>query len=126
MLDLGLTGKVAIVTGGSVGLGRAAAMRLAREGARVSICARRKEVLERTAAEIRQGGGDVLAIPADVTRPEDIENVVKATTDRFGGIDILLNNAGTSSAAAFMDVDDRAWQTDIEQDNVDILVPQDV
>ncbi len=114
MLDLGLTGKVAIVTGGSVGLGRAAAMRLAREGARVSICARRKEVLERTAAEIRQGGGDVLAIPADVTRPEDIENVVKATTDRFGGIDILLNNAGTSSAAAFMDVDDRAWQTDIE------------
>jgi len=114
MLDLGLTGKVAIVTGGSVGLGRAAAMRLAREGARVSICARRKELLERTAAEIRQGGGDVLAIPADVTRPEDIENVVKATTDRFGGIDILLNNAGTSSAAAFMDVDDRAWQTDIE------------
>lgn len=114
MLDLGLTGKVAIVTGGSVGLGRAAAMRLAREGARLSICARRKEVLERTAAEIRQGGGDVLAIPADVTRPEDIENVVKATTDRFGGIDILLNNAGTSSAAAFMDVDDRTWQTDIE------------
>jgi NAD(P)-dependent dehydrogenase (short-subunit alcohol dehydrogenase family) len=114
MLDLGLTGKVAIVTGGSVGLGRAAAMRLAREGARVSICARRKEVLERTAAEIRQGGGDVLAIPADVTRPEDIENVVKATTDRFGGIDILLNNAGTSAAAAFEKVDDDTWHEDFE------------
>jgi 3-oxoacyl-[acyl-carrier protein] reductase len=114
MLDLGLTGKVAIVTGGSVGLGRAAAMRLAREGARVSICARRKEVLERTAGEIRHAGGDVLAIPADVTRAEDVEGVVKATTERFGGVDILLNNAGTSSAAAFMDVDDRTWQTDIE------------
>src|SRR5207249_7733430 len=85
MLDLGLTGKVAIVTGGSAGLGRAAALRLAREGARVSICARRKEVLERTAGEIRQAGGDVLAIPADVTRAEDVEAVVKATTERFGG-----------------------------------------
>ena len=114
MLDLGLTGKVAIVTGGSVGLGRAAAMRLAREGARVSICARRKEVLERTAGEIRHAGGDVLAIPADVTRADDVEAVVKATTERFGGVDILLNNAGTSSAAPFMEVDDRTWQTDIE------------
>src|SRR2546430_9655101 len=102
MLDLGLTGRGAIVTGGGAGLGRAAAMRLAREGARVSICARRKEVRERTAGEIRQAGGDVLAIPADVTRAEDVEAVVKATTERFGGVDILLNNAGTSAAAAFM------------------------
>jgi NAD(P)-dependent dehydrogenase (short-subunit alcohol dehydrogenase family) len=114
MMDLGLTGKVAIVTGGSAGLGRAAAMKLAREGARVSICARRKEVLERTAGEIRLAGGDVLALPADVTRAEDVESVVKATVERFGGVDILLNNAGTSSAAAFMDVDDRTWQTDID------------
>jgi 3-oxoacyl-[acyl-carrier protein] reductase len=114
MLDLGLTGKVAIVTGGSAGLGRAAAIRLAGEGVRVSICARRKEVLERTAGEIRHAGGDVLAIPADVTRAEDVQAVVTATTERFGGVDILLNNAGTSAAAAFMDVDDRTWQTDIE------------
>src|SRR5438046_9145072 len=114
MLDLELTGKVAIVTGGSAGLGRAAAVRLAREGGGVSICARRKEVLGRTAGEIRQAGGDVLAIPADVTRAEDVEAVVKATTERFGGVDILLNNAGTSAAAAFMDVDDRTWQADIE------------
>src|SRR3979411_2149906 len=114
MLDLELAGKVAIVTGGSAGLGRAAAIKLAREGARVSICARRKEVLERTAGEIRQTGGEVLAIPADVTRAEDVEAVVKATAERFGGVDILLNNAGTSAAAAFMDVDDRTWQTDIE------------
>src|SRR3989442_7503102 len=104
MLDLGLTGKVAIVTGGSAGLGRAAAMKLAREGARVSICARRKEVLERTAGEIRQAGGEVLAIAADVTRAEDVEAVVKATAERFGRVDILLNNAGTSSSAAFMDL----------------------
>src|SRR2546425_12445516 len=115
MLDLGLTGKVAIVTGGSAGLGRAAAMRLAREGARVSICARGKEVLERTAGEIRQAGGDVLAIPADGTRAEGVEAGVKATTERFGGGDILLNNARTSPAAAFMDVHHRTWQADIER-----------
>src|SRR5437016_7177671 len=110
MLDLELTGKVAIVTGGSAGLGRAAAIKLAREGARVSICARRKEVLERTASEIHHFGGDVLAIPADVTRAEDVQAVVQATTDRFGGVDIVINNAGTSAAGAFMDVDDRTWQ----------------
>src|SRR3989442_7877218 len=99
MLDLGLTGKVAIVTGGSAGLGRAAAMRLAREGARVSICARRKEVLERTAGEIRQAGGDILAIPPDVTRAADVEGVVEATIRRLRGVRILAHQARTTAAA---------------------------
>src|SRR2546428_11008531 len=98
MLDLELTGKVAIVTGGSAGLGRAAAMRLAREGARVSICARRKEVLERTAGEIRQAGGDVLAVPADATRAEAGGAGGEATTGRVRGGDILLKQPGTSAA----------------------------
>jgi NAD(P)-dependent dehydrogenase (short-subunit alcohol dehydrogenase family) len=115
MLDLGLTGKVAIVTGGSEGLGRATAERLAREGARVTICARRKDVLERAAEAIGKAtGGEVLARAADVTRAEDVEAVVAATVERFGGVDILVNNAGTSSAGAFADVDDQTWHYDIE------------
>jgi NAD(P)-dependent dehydrogenase (short-subunit alcohol dehydrogenase family) len=115
MLDLGLAGKVAIVTGGSEGLGRATAERLAREGARVTICARRKDVLEKAAQEIAKStGGEVLARPADVTRLEDVEGVVAATVERFGGVDILVNNAGTSSAGAFADVDDKTWHYDIE------------
>ncbi|HEU5324146.1 MAG TPA: SDR family NAD(P)-dependent oxidoreductase, partial [Methylomirabilota bacterium] len=114
MLDLGLAGKVAIVTGGSEGLGRACAERLAREGVRVAVCARRKDVLEAAAAHIRGAGGEVLARAADVTRPEDVEAMVAATVERFGGVDILVNNAGTSSAAGFEKVDDRAWQEDID------------
>jgi NAD(P)-dependent dehydrogenase (short-subunit alcohol dehydrogenase family) len=115
MLDLGLTGKVAIVTGGSEGLGRATAMRLAAEGAHVVICARRKEVLERAAEDVRrQTGVQVLALPADVTRPADVDAVVSAALGTYGGVDILVNNAGTSSAASFEKVDDATWEADIQ------------
>jgi 3-oxoacyl-[acyl-carrier protein] reductase len=115
MLELGLGGKVVIVTGGSEGLGRAAAERFAREGARVAICARRKDVLERAADGIRKAtGGEVLAQPADVTQAADIETFVNAVVARFNGVDILVNNAGTSSAAAFAAVDDAAWQRDFD------------
>jgi NAD(P)-dependent dehydrogenase (short-subunit alcohol dehydrogenase family) len=115
MLDLGLTGKVAIVTGGSEGLGRATAMRLAAEGAHVVICARRKDVLERAAEDVRrQTGVQVLALPADVTRSADVDAVVSAALGTFGGVDILVNNAGTSSAASFEKVDDATWEADIQ------------
>ena len=115
MLDLGLTGKVAIVTGGSEGLGRATALRLAAEGARVVICARRKDVLERAAETIRQATGvQVLAHPADVTRAADVEAVVNAALAAHRGIDILINNAGTSSAGPFEQVDDATWEADIQ------------
>jgi NAD(P)-dependent dehydrogenase (short-subunit alcohol dehydrogenase family) len=114
MLELGLQGKVAIITGGSEGLGRACAERLAGEGARVAICARRKDVLERTAADIRKAGGQVLARPADVTRPAEIEAFVNAVVAEWGGVDILVNNAGTSMAASLEAVDDQTWQTDID------------
>src|SRR5258706_4696444 len=115
MIDLGLTGKVAIVTGGSEGLGRATAMRLAEEGAHVVICARRKDVLERAAEDVRrQTGVQVLALPADVTRSADVDAVVSAALGTYGGGDILVNNAGTSSAASFEKGDDATWGADIQ------------
>ncbi|HZP39001.1 MAG TPA: SDR family oxidoreductase [Methylomirabilota bacterium] len=115
MLDLGLTGKIAIVTGGSEGLGRATAMRFAAEGCHVVICARRKDVLEQAAEAIRkQTGVKVLAKAADVTRPADVEAVVNATLAAHGGVDILVNNAGTSMAGPFESMDDAAWAADID------------
>ena len=108
MLDLGLGGKVAIITGGSEGLGRAAAERLAAEGARVAICARRADVLERAAEGIRKAGGQVLARPVDVTKADQIEKFVGEVVGQWGGVDILVNNAGTSAAASFESVDDDA------------------
>ncbi len=114
MLDLGLGGKVAIITGGSEGLGRAAAQRLAAEGAHVAICARRPDVLERAAEGIRKAGGQVLARPVDVSKADQIEKFVGEVVGEWGGVDILLNNAGTSAAASFEAVDDAAWIHDLE------------
>jgi 3-oxoacyl-[acyl-carrier protein] reductase len=115
VLDLGLTGKIAIITGGSDGLGRAAAERLAREGAKVAVCARRKDHLERAADEIRKAtGGEVLAQTCDVTKPDQVEAFVNAVIARWGGVDILLNNAGTSAAAGFEALDEAAWWADLD------------
>ena len=115
MLDLGLDGKVAIITGGSEGLGRAAAERLAQEKARVVICGRRKDVLEKAADGIRKAtSGQVLAHVADVSRAADVEGLVSATVAQFGGLDILVNNAGTSAAGGFETVSDEAWQADLD------------
>lgn len=115
MLDLGLEGKVALITGGSDGLGRAAAARLVAEGARVAICGRRGPHLEAAAAELREtAGGEVLAVSADVTRAEDCARFVDEAAGAFGGVDILLNNAGTSAARGLEELDDDAWQADID------------
>lgn len=113
-MDLGLEGKVALITGGSDGLGRATAERLTREGARVTICARDPGRLDAAAAAIRGSGGEILALTADVTRAGDVERAVQATLDRFGRLDILVNNAGISAARAFEQVDDAAWQADLD------------
>ena len=114
-LELGLKGKIAIVTGGSEGMGRAAVERFARSGARVTMCARRKDVLERAAEDIRKAtGAELLPLSADMTQAADCEAVVSATVRQFGGVDILLNNAGTSAAAPFEKVGDDAWQADFD------------
>ena len=114
-MDLGLKDKVAIVTGGSEGIGKAAAWRLAYEGARVAICARRKDVLVQAAEEIRiKTEGVVLPIQADVGIPKDIERVVNATVEQFGRIDILVNNAAQSSRHSFESATDEDWQSDFD------------
>ena len=113
-LDLGLKGKIALVTGGSDGIGKAAAARLAQEGASVAICARRAEVLEQAASEIREStGGRVLAVRADLTDPSQVQTMFDAVIDAFGRIDILVNNAGTSMAGHFGDVTDETWTEDL-------------
>lgn len=112
-MDLGLTNKVAIITGGSEGIGKAAAQRMAEEGARVVIVARRPEVLEAAAQDIRAATrGVVLPVQGDVTEPETINRVVETTLHNFGRIDVLVNNAGVSMAKPFEAVSDDDWETD--------------
>jgi NAD(P)-dependent dehydrogenase (short-subunit alcohol dehydrogenase family) len=113
-LELGLRGKVAIVTGGSEGLGKAAAERFGRSGAKVALCARRPDVLEAAAKEVEKTGAEVLALPTDVTKNDQVQKFVDAVVGRWGGIDILVNNAGTSQAASFLDVSDETWQYDFD------------
>src|SRR5437870_2764613 len=110
-MDLGLRGKVAVVTGGSEGIGRAAAQSLGREGACVVICARRVEVLERAAHDVAENtGAEIVPVAADLTKSADIERVVQTAVDRFGRLDILVNNAGHSRAAPFETLSDKDWQ----------------
>lgn len=113
-MDLGLTGKVAIVTGGTQGIGKATAVLLAREGACVVIAARGRERLDAVAAEIRGAGGKVAAVSADVGKPADCERLVAEALKAFGRIDILVNNAGTSATGEFASVTDEAWQADFD------------
>ncbi|MDD9975308.1 MAG: SDR family NAD(P)-dependent oxidoreductase, partial [Candidatus Poribacteria bacterium] len=94
-MNLGLTDKIAVVGASSKGLGRAIALGLAQEGAKITICARDSDILEATADDIRkQTGTEVLAVPTDVSQPEQVENLIHIAIDHFGGIDILVNNAG--------------------------------
>src|SRR6266403_3529017 len=91
-----LSGRVAIVTGGSVGLGRQMAEGLAEMGAKLVLCARKKERCMQTAEELKSLGVQVLALGCDVKNPASIQEVADATIKQFGRIDILINNAGTA------------------------------
>ncbi|MBE0615770.1 MAG: SDR family oxidoreductase [Burkholderiales bacterium] len=113
-MDLELKDKVAIVTGGTQGIGRATALRLAAEGASVVIAARGREGLDAVAAEIRAAGGKVAAAQADVSRAEDCAKLVSEAVKAFGRLDILVNNAGTSAVGDFESVTDDIWQADFE------------
>jgi 3-oxoacyl-[acyl-carrier protein] reductase len=114
-MDLHLTDKVAIVTGGSRGIGKAIANSLGAEGCRVAICARDIAVLEQTAGELLAAGIKVLPVTADLARAEEPARVVEVTVGTFGRIDILVNNVGGARAAgAFLETPDAIWQTALE------------
>jgi len=114
-MDLGLDGKVALVAASSKGLGRASALALAREGARVAICARTEALLQSAADEIRSAtSAEVLAVPADLTTAAGIGSVVAATVERFGNIDVLVNNSGGPALGTFWDFTDDDWRQAFE------------
>jgi NAD(P)-dependent dehydrogenase (short-subunit alcohol dehydrogenase family) len=110
-MDLQLANKVAVITGGSMGIGLAIAQGLAREKAHVVLCARDKAATVEQAQQIRETYGvEALGLGCDVTRPTDIEAVVAAVEQTFGGADILINNAGTGTNETIMTASDDRWQ----------------
>ncbi len=114
-MDLGLEGKVALVAASSQGLGRAIAEELAAEGARVMISGRSEEKLARAVGEIRRStGSEVDHRVADLTRAGEIEGLVAAAAERFGGVDVLVNNAGGPPAGGFDEVSDEDWAAAFE------------
>ena len=107
-----LKDKVAIITGGSRGIGQAIAFGFARAGAKVVITSRKANDLEATAKEIRSFGGEVLAWPAHLGKMQEIQKTVDAVVEKYGRIDVLVNNAGASPAmASVLDSDERLWDT---------------
>ena len=114
-MDLGLSGKVALVAASSRGLGRAVAEELGREGARLIICARGEAALRETADAIRASGAEVEAVVADVSRPADVARVVEAGVHRFGRIDILVTNGGGPPAGPFESHAADAWHEAVRQ-----------
>lgn len=104
-----LKGKVAIVTGGTRGIGRAIAITLAREGAIITLCARDRILLEKIAAQFESLGIQALAVKADVTRPSEVEEMVDACLARYGQVDILVNNAGITRDNLLLRMKDEEW-----------------
>ena len=113
-MDFELENKVALVTGGSRGIGRAVALTLASHGAHVAICGRDQNSLDETAGEIEILGGSCWPIQADVSRPEDVERLVATTVMEAGKIDILVNNAVTSTSAPFDELTDDQFRYHID------------
>ncbi len=109
-MDLGLTGKVAMITGASRGLGRAMAKALADEGMQVSICARNKESLDEAVADLARSG-KAIGFVGDVTKADFAARWIDETAKQLGGIDVLVNNAGGAQPGALADLPDSAWQT---------------
>lgn len=113
-MELGLKNKVAIISGGSEGIGAATARVLVEEGAKVAVCARTLDSLKQLQDEIQiKTGTEILTIQADFSRPADIEQSIETTVAHFGGIDILVNSAGSSMFGTFEQIPDDRWVGDI-------------
>jgi 3-oxoacyl-[acyl-carrier protein] reductase len=113
-MDLGLSGKTALVTGGSRGIGRAIAHAFANEGANVAICARGEAALSQTADELRAKGARVVAATADVQARADVERFVAQTAETLGRIDILVNNIGGRRGSGVLETTDEEWQASVD------------
>jgi citronellol/citronellal dehydrogenase len=113
-------GRVALVTGGGTGIGRATALELARSGACVVVCGRREAPLERARAEIEAAGAACLAVGADVREPAEVERVVSAALERFGHVDVLVNNAGGQFSAPAEEISEKGWRA-VETVTVDAV-----
>jgi len=109
-MELGLRDRVALVTGGSMGIGKATALALAREGAHVAICARGKTLLESVAAEIAaETERTILPFVADLNKEEDAQRFVREAVDHFGRLDILVNCAGSSPGGTLQSLEEEQW-----------------
>jgi 3-oxoacyl-[acyl-carrier protein] reductase len=114
-MDLGLKDKVALITGGSKGIGLETAVILASEGAKVAIVARNVEALQAAALHIKETtGADALVISADISDETEARGAVEQTAQHFGGLDILVNNAGKSAAKPFEEATTESWATDLD------------
>lgn len=114
-MEIRLAGRNALVTGGSLGIGRATALQLAVSGANVAITARDATRLAQVAEELsREAGRPVLAVPGDMGKSDDIERVVAAAREALGHIDILINNAGASPAGRIFDLTDEQWRSSFD------------
>ena len=112
-MDLGLNGKIAIITGGSDGIGKAAATSMASEGANVAIVGRTQSKLDAAVADIKTvANGSVLGVAADVSIESDVQAMVNKVVEKFGGVDILVNNAGTSSTQTLENMTDNDLKVD--------------
>lgn len=120
-MDLGLTGRVALVCASSRGLGRAVADALASEGCRLMICARGEADLERAAEELRATGAEVGALAVDLGNPEEVTRLVRATEEAFGSVDVLVTNTGGPPAGPFESHSAEAWSSAVRQ-NLDSVV----
>ena len=109
-----LQGQVAIVTGGGTGLGRAMALEFSRFGARLVLASRNLEHLEPTAAEICKEGGEAISVVADIRDPAQVDRMIQTTKERFGGVDILVNNAAGTFICKAEDLSPNGWRTVVD------------